>query len=240
MPIYILLTGFTLWMAVEAVRRGDAGRWLWIILLFGPMGAAVYFFGEYLAGAPLGRTSFRLRKVTKADLKTAEVEVRRLDNAPSWTEYASLLRASKDVKRAAEAARRAVERDPGSLDAQYELGLALLMAGRFAEAREALEVVIQRDRQFDSDDALFALARAQVGAREYTAARASLEELTQRRARPEILYELAGVQAGLKDRAAALRTLQRIVDEAVLVPAYLQRNVRPWVKRARWAMRKLR
>jgi hypothetical protein len=240
MPLYVLLTGFTVWMAVEAVRRGDAGRWLWIILLFGPMGAAVYFFSEYLGSASLNRITFRLRTVTKADLKAAEVEVRRLDNAASWTEYASLLRASKDYGRAAEAAGRAVERDPASLDAQYELGLALLMAQRFGEAREALAQVVERDRHFDSDDALFALAKAQVGARDDVAARVCLEELAERRARPEILYELAGTQARLHDREAALRSLQRIVDEAVLVPAYLQRNVRPWVKRARWAMRKLR
>ena len=240
MPLYILLTGFTVWMAVEAVRRGDAGRWLWIILVFGPIGAGVYFFSEYLGRGPLSRITFRLRKVTKADLQAAEVEVRRLDNAPSWTDYASLLRASKDYERAAEAARRAVERDPESLDAQYELGLALLMAQRFSEAREALALVVERDRHFDSDDALFALAKSQVGARDDAAARACLEELAERRARPEILYELAGTQARLRDREAALRSLQRIVDEAVLVPAYLQRNVRPWVKRARWAMRKLR
>jgi hypothetical protein len=240
MPIYIVLTGFTIWMAVEAVRRGDAGRWLWIILMFGPVGAAVYFFSEYLGAGPWRQITFRTRKVSAAELKQAEVDVRRLDNAAAWTDYASLLRARKDFARAADAARRAVERDPASLDAQYELGLAFLSAGRFPEAREALAVVIARNRGFDSDDALFALAQAEIGVRDYVSARANLEELAGRRSRPEILYELAGAQAVLQDREAALRSLQRIVDEAVLVPAYLQRNVRPWVRRARWAMKKLR
>jgi tetratricopeptide (TPR) repeat protein len=240
MPVYVLFAGFTLWMAIEAVRRGDAGRWLWIILMFGPMGAAVYFFSEYLSGGPLRHITFRTRKVSAADLKLAEVDVRRLDNAASWTDYASLLRSRKDYARAADAARRAVERDPASLDAQYELGLAFLSAGRYAEAREALAAVIARNRCFDSDDALFALAKAEIGAGDCVSARADLEELAGRRGRPEILYELAGAQAVLQDREAALRSLQRIVDEAVLVPAYLQRNVRPWVRRARWAMRKLR
>jgi hypothetical protein len=238
MVLYLFATGFTLWMAVEAVRRGHASRWLWIILIFGPLGAAVYFFAEYMGGS-LTRITFRPRKVTAADLRRCEVDVKRLDNAPSWCEYASLLRARKDFRKAAEAAQRAVERNPRSLDAQYELGLALLGAGRFPEAVSALHAVVQQEPSFDSDDALFALARAQQGTGDLASARASLEALAERRARPEILFEMASVQGLLGDRAAAMRSLQRIVDEAELVPAYLQRDVRPWVRKARAALAKL-
>src|SRR5687768_8279722 len=121
MPLYLLATGFTLWMAVEAVRRGDASRWLWIILVFGPLGAGVYFFSQYLnlGGGGLGLIGFRPRKVTAADLRRAEVEVKRLDTVATWTEYASLLRAKKQYLKAAEAAQRGVERKPGDLDALY-------------------------------------------------------------------------------------------------------------------------
>ncbi len=234
MALWVLGSAFVLWMAVEAVRRGDASRWLWIILVFGPMGAAVYFFSEYLGGGDvLGRVRFRPRKVTKDDLRRAEVEVRRLDNGPSWTEYASLLRARQDFAKAAEAATRAVERTPNSLDARYELGLAQLGAKRYPEAAIALSAVVDQDRSFDTDDALFALAKAQMGAADMAGARASLEELATRRARPEILFDLATVQGLTGDRESARRALQRILDEAELVPHYLQKNVKPWVKKAR-------
>jgi hypothetical protein len=239
MVIYALATGFTIWMAVEAVRRGDASRWLWIILVFPPIGGAVYFFSEYLASTAWNRFAFRVRKVTAADVQHAEVEVRRLDNAASWTEYASLLRARKDYARAADAAQRALDRDGSSVDARYELGLALLSAGRFPAAAEALGAVVTRNRSFDSDDALFALAKAQQGQGDLAGARGSLTELSERRGRPEILYDLAVVEAALGNRATAQRALQRIVDEAVLVPPYLQRNVKPWVRRARTALRRL-
>jgi hypothetical protein len=233
MVLWVLASAFVLWMAVEAVRRGDASRWLWIILVFGPMGAAVYFFSEYLgAGDVLGR-GFRPRKVTKADLRRAEIDVRRLDNGPAWTDYASLLRARQDYPKAAEAAARAVERTSGSLDARYELGLALLGGGRHAEAAQALAVVVEQDRSFDGDDALYALAKAQMGAADLANARASLEELSTRRARPEILFDLATAQALTGDRESARRALQRILDEADLVPPYLQKNQRPWVRKAR-------
>src|SRR5687768_10950651 len=158
MPLYLLATGFTLWMAVEAVRRGDASRWLWIILLFGPLGAAVYFFSEYLGSGALGRITFRPRQVTAADVRRAEVEVKRLDNAAAWCEYASLLRARKEYAKAAEAAQRAVERNAKDLDARYELGLALLAAGRPADAVSPLQSVVEHNRSFDTDNALLALA----------------------------------------------------------------------------------
>jgi hypothetical protein len=66
-----------------------------------------------------------------------------------------------------------------------------------------------------------------------------LEELTTRRGRPEILFDLGSVQAAQGDRDAAKRSMQRIVDEAVLVPDYLKHNVRPWVRRAQAALRRL-
>jgi hypothetical protein len=99
--------------------------------------------------------------------------------------------------------------------------------------------VVAKDRTFDTDDALFALAKAQVAQGDLAAARTDLEELAHRRSRPEILYELATVQGRLGDREAASRNLQRIIDEAELVPAYLKRNVRPWVRQARKALAKL-
>jgi tetratricopeptide (TPR) repeat protein len=239
MPLYLLATGFTLWMAVEAVRSGHASRWLWIILVFGPLGAAVYFFSEYVGAGALSRITLRPRKVTAADVRHAEVEVRRLDTAATWAEYASLLRARKDYAKAAEAAQRALDRKPTDVDARYELGLALLEAERYADAAAALQAVVAQDRSYDSDNAIFALGRAQQGAGDLPAARASLEELAERRARPEILYDLAVVQGLLADRAAAMRSLQRIVDEAEMVPAYLQRDVRPWVRKARKALARL-
>jgi hypothetical protein len=239
MLIYVLGTGFTLWMAVEAVRRGDSARWLWIILMFPTVGAAVYFFTVYLENQPFGRVVFRPRKATAADLRRAEVEVKRLDNAPSWAEYAALLRSRKDFARACEAAARAVDRAPADPQALYEHGLCLMGAGRWGEAVAALQAVVAKEPGFDADDAMFALARAQQEAGDLAGAKAHLEALAERRGRPEILYQLAFVQARLGERDAASRVLQRIIDEAQLVPPYLQRNVRPWVRDARKALAKL-
>lgn len=241
MPGYFLVllgSGFTLWMAVECVRRGQAGSWLWIILMFGPVGAAVYFFTEY-ADLPTRRFVFQTRRVTAQEIRHAEVEVRRLDSGYAWWHYASLLRAKGDFTRAIAAAEKALERTPDHLETQYELGQSLLGVGRHAEAADVLERVVARDRMHDSDQALYALARARLLSGQAEAARPLLAELEARSSRPSILFDRATLEAQLGEREVAARCFQRIVTESEYVPAYLRREVKPWVKKARQALRKL-
>ena len=236
--MYLVGTGFTVLMAVDAVRRGRAASWLWILLVFNPLGAVVYFFSEY-DGGMLHWRGQHLRKVTKADLRHAEAEVHRLGNSANWLLYASALRARQQYPKAVEAAQNAVERDSRNLDAQYELAHALFDAGRPAEAAAPLELVLAKNRSFDGEQALFLLGRAQAAGGDSQAARATLEEVGSRSSRPEYLYELASLQGLAGDREPAARTLQRIIHEAELVPPYLQREVRPWVRKAQAGLRKL-
>jgi hypothetical protein len=234
----VLGSGFTIWMAIEAVRRGQASGWLWIILMFGPVGAAVYFFSEY-ADLPTRRFVFDTRRVTAQGLRHAEIEVRRLDSGYAWSHYASLLRAKGAFGRAVEAGRKALERAPDLLETQYELGQALLGVDQFAEAASMLERVVARDRTHDGDQALYALVRAHLGAGRPAEARPLLAELEGRSSKPAILFDRAALEAQLGEREVAARCLQRIVNESEYVPAYLQREVKPWVKKARQGLRKL-
>jgi hypothetical protein len=231
---------FTVWMAVEAVRRGQTQSWLWIILFFGPIGAAVYFFSELLPTLPLRfGAGLGTRRVGADEERRALADVKRLDNCAAWAHYAGVLRARGQFAKAAEAGARALERDGQSIDAHYERGLALLGSSRHGDAVPHLRAVVDKDRGYQSGDALFALGRAQEGLGDFAAARQSLEALAQTSSRPEVLFLLARVQGLTGDREAALRSLKRIVDEAEYVPDYLQRDVLPWVKKAKKAIEKL-
>lgn len=237
-PLYLVGTAFTVFMAVDAVRRGRSGTWLWILLVFNPIGAIVYFFSEYDGGMLRWRGQ-HLRKVTAADLRHAEAEVHRLGNSANWLLYASALRARRQYPKAVEAAQNSVERDPRNVDAQYELALALFDAGRPGEAAAPLEQVLAKDRSFDREQALYLLAKAQIAQGDRQAALRTLEEVGSRSSRPEYLFELASLQGLAGDREPAARTLQRIIHEAELVPPYLQKEVRPWVSKAKAGLRKL-
>jgi len=229
---------FTVWMAVEAVRRGQAQSWLWIILFFGPIGAAVYFFSELMPVVRFGG-SFTKSRLGADDERRALADVKRLDNCAAWAHYASVLRARGQPAKAADAAARALERDASSVDAHYERGQALLTSNRHGEAVPHLRAVVDKDRLYQSGDALLALGQAEEGSGDVKAARESLESLAVHSSRPEVLFVLARVQGLCGDREAALKSLKRIVDEAEYVPDYLQRDVRPWVKKAKKAIEKL-
>jgi hypothetical protein len=222
-PLYIIGSLFTLWMAVDAVRRGRAGSWLWIMLVFNPLGAVVYFFAEYAHSGMLRWPGQHLRSVTAADLRYAEAEVHRLGNAANWLTYASALRARKQYAKAVEAAQNAVDRDASNVDAQYELARALFDARRPVEAEAPLGRVLACDRSFDHEHALYLLSQAQLAKNDGPAARQALEEVASRSSRPEYLFELATLQG----------------RDGELVPRYLQREFRPWARKARAGLRKL-
>lgn len=239
-PLYGIGLAFTVWMAVESVRRGQANPWLFFILFFPPIGAAVYFFTNVASNLFPGPGFVRpARRATAADERRALAEVRRLDNASTWTAYATILRERGQHPQALEAAEQALKRDPQELDAQYERGRALLQADRTAEGIAALKIVLEKKRSFDSDNALLLLAAALEAQGDLLAARGELEELAGRSSQPRALYPLAVIQARLGEKDLARQTFTRIIDEADYVPRYLQRTVRPWVRQARKALQQL-
>src|SRR5687768_14054491 len=70
--VYLLQLGFTIWMAVDAYRRGAEGFWIWIIVLFQPLGAWVYFFAVKLRTLrlpALGTAGGWQRKLSLAELR---------------------------------------------------------------------------------------------------------------------------------------------------------------------------
>jgi hypothetical protein len=239
MPLVLgLLALFTVWMALEAVHRGRDDYWLWIIVFFGPLGALAFFVTEYFK-EPFEGHRFRPPKVTAEDAREAEAEARRLGTAVAWAECASALRARRRFGRAADAARQALEHDPGSVDGQYELGLALFSARRCRDAIGPLTAVADRDPRFDSDRVSLTLAQAQRKTGDLKAARRTLDRLAERSGRPEVLYDLAIIQKQMGDRAEGAETLRRLIREAEAVPPYLQRDFRDSIRRARRELRRL-
>ena len=237
-PLYLLGIAYTLAAAVHALRRGEAGQWLWIILVFGPIGATVYFV-QALGSRPLDQLALYGKRFSGREVELARQEVKRLDTGHAWREYAAALRQSGKPQDALAAARTAAEREPDALETHQELGLALLAAGQPAPAVGELQRVVDADPHWELGAALFSLARAQELSGDLVAARASLERLVERHSETQILWQLGSVQRNLGDHAAARATFQRLVDDAAYVPRYLRGKVAPWVRRARRELAKL-
>src|SRR5437764_14710605 len=46
--VYLLQLAFTIWMAVDAYQRAGEQFWIWIIIVFQPLGPWIYFFAVKL------------------------------------------------------------------------------------------------------------------------------------------------------------------------------------------------
>lgn len=231
---YVLGTAFTLWMAVECVRRGQTCPWLWVILLLPAIGAVVYFFAEVFQ--PRAFLSRGPRPATPREIARLQSEVKRLDNGEAWTDYAHALRSRRRFAEALEAAETAAARDPQSLRALYELGLSRIGTQEFAAAAEPLARVVEKDPGHDFGEARYALALAYEKSGDKESALSTLESLARTTSLPKVLFSLASLQAEAGDTARAREALTRIIDESEYVPSYHVREVRPWVRKARKAL----
>ncbi len=243
-----LNTVFVIWMLVECVRRRQFLPWGLIILFFQFFGAVAYYVFEVQTffaipglGGDSGRSSsrvrFRTHRVSGSQIREAEVEVRRLDNAAAWSDLAVLLSAKKRWAASEEAAGKALAKDPDEIAARYVRGRALLELERHDEAIAELEAVLSREANHDYGDARLALAKAHEAKGDLTAALAQYQRLGEGSSRPDVLYHLAEVQHRGGDDAAAKETLQRVLDEAELTPSFARRQQAPWVARAKRTLR---
>ena len=241
---------FTIWMLIECFRRGQAMPWALIILFFPVIGALAYLVLEVQTLVPIPgfgsaggsgtAVAFRTHRVTGEQLREAEAEVKRLDNAAAWSDLAALLVAKKRHEEAEAAAATALAKDPEDLEARYLRGRSLLELGRVEEAAGELRLVVAREPGHDYGDARLALAKALEATGDLEQALQHYEALGQASSRPDILFHLAEILDRTGHRPAARATLERIVNEAELVPAFARRRFGPWVARAKRTLEQLK
>jgi hypothetical protein len=227
----------TIAAALVCLRRGHWMPWLFIILFTGPIGATIYLIVTF--GGLQARSLADRRKSTRGALERSRADAARIDSAGAWEELAAIAFDRERFVEAAEAAKRALAKQPGDLEGQYLLGRALAATGRASDAVAPLEAVVAKKPDHANGDALFALASARRASGDLAGARRELEQLAERTSRADFLHALAEVQLATGDRAAAKATLRRIVDESVFVPKFVRARVRPWVWRAKWRLFRL-
>lgn len=225
----ILTTALWLWAAVEMFRRGDVRSWWMLALLLGPLGALAYLLVRVVPEwAPAPRPS----QGPRIPLALAEIEVERLDNAMAWRDLAEARRFRGKTAEALEAARRAADKDPRDPHIAWELARCLLAAGLAEEAIAPLTRVLERDRSFAGGEALFAHAQSLAATGRHQEALEAYRELGARSSRSELVFALAEAEAAAGYAEPARVAFRRVISEGKLVPRYLAREVRPWMRRA--------
>jgi hypothetical protein len=223
---------------VHFLRRRPEGYWLWIILFFGPMGAAIYIVMEVIPDLGLLRHQFDAFPRRK---RIRHLEAAVLDNPspPNYEELADLYLDDQKYALARQCYDKALSSPTHSPDAFYRRGIVEVFLEDFAGAVADLEYVISQNRKYDSYRALGLLAHAYANSGQPDKAEQLFAEVTQLSTASETYYNYALFLAAQKRSADARNWAQRILAKKPTMPNYLRRRERAWFRKANALLKRL-
>jgi hypothetical protein len=216
---------------IHFIRRRPDTYWLWIILVFGGLGALAYIFIEVIPDFGLLRSSFQVfprRKRIKA-LESMIVDNPSIGN---YEELGDLYLDDGQFVKARECFDKVLAREQ-SIDPLYRRALSALALSDYPAAVADLEKVTALDPKYDYQRAagLLAHALAKVGQRDR--AGALFAEVTETSTLSETQYNYASFLAETNRAGEAREWAERILRKKATMPDYIRRRERPWFRRTR-------
>ena len=219
------------------VRRRPDNYWIFVILMFGALGALIYFAVEVIPDARLLSGAFEVFPRRK---RIKELEGLILDNPSigNYEELGDLYLDDTQFARGRECFDRVIAKSD-SIDPFYRRALCELGLDDFQAAAADLDVVVTRDAKYDFQRAagLRAHALAKVGERGQ--AGALFAAVTQTSTLSETQYNYACFLAAEGRAAEARDWAERILRKKATMPDYIRRRERPWFRRAAALLKRL-
>ncbi len=220
------------------VRRRPETYWLWIILMFGGVGALIYIVVEVIPDAGLLRGSFQVFPRRK---RIHELEGLVLDNPSigNYEELGDLYLDDGQFARARECFDRVLAKS-ASIDPFYRRALCEIALNDFAAAAGDFERVVSKDAKYDYQRAAGLLAHvlAKLGQRDK--ADALFADVLQTSTLSETQYNYACFLLAEGRRDDARDWAERILRKKATMPDYIRRRERPWFRKANGLLKKLK
>ncbi len=227
----VVQTAFTIWMLVDAYRRQAEAYWFWVILLFQPLGAWIYFF--VIKGADLrgltGLLQFQ-RRPSLAELRYRADHLPTLSSNLDLAERLIEMDQHQDALLYLEAARK---REPDHCRILYLLAVCSTELGELDSAVEFLNRINGRDRCWSDYSAWRLLVDVHDQRSDGAAALSACRELV--RLSPTLRHKclLADhlFDEGLVDEASNL--LRQALEDYRYSPSNFRWRNRRWASEAR-------
>jgi hypothetical protein len=232
-PLYLAQAALTIWMLVDANRRGAESHWFWIILFFQPIGAWIYFF------------LYKVRDFTGERRWMADLFHRR----PSLEELRHRADLSPTLANRLELGERLVEagahdealphlqamlaREPDHCRALFALARAHRGRGQPAEAAAALQKLIACQPNWGDYTAWRMLIEVCDEAKDPAAALAQCRELARVAPRLQHRCLLADHLLETGEQAEARKVVELGLEEYRYLTGNLRGRDRRWVARAK-------
>lgn len=238
--LYLIL-GYlpSLLCGIHAVRSGRAQTWLWILVIGGPLGAAIYVIAVLVPEWMGGPTARKLHRAAQAALDPErDYRAARLALADAETvgNRMRLAQAAAALGRWEEAEREWAQCVVGQFadDPVVLLGHAnaLLELGRYADALKRLEALSQLGEANDTPPVALAYARAYEGLERNAEAEAPYRYAADRTPGLEAACRYAAFLARTGRREDARIAMAEIERRFAKVNPQLRSMDRPWVDMA--------
>ena len=224
---------------VHFIRRRPDGIWLWVIIFLGPIGALVYIGLEVVPDLAMLRQSFdsygRRKRITHL-----EALVRQNPAAGNYEELGDLYLEERKFERARECYDKAITPRADAIDALYGRGIANVHMEKYADAVADLEPVVARDPKRDLHRGVALLAHAYAHTNQPERAEQLFKQATEVSTLSETYLNYAAFLIAQNRPAEAREWAQKVLDKKPTMPRYLQRRERPWFRKAKGLLKRLR
>jgi len=226
----LVILGFTMWMFIDAYRRGVEQFWLWVILIFPGLGAAFYFFTVKLPTMRLARgINSKPLWQKKLSLEELRYRVERTPTVMNRVAFAERLMEQDSHEEAIEHLEAALALDETYCQALHDLAVCQIACRRPEQALGTVQRLMQRDARWADYRGWRTQIEAQEALGQGEEALKTCRELERRQPTWENKCRLAErlIDKGQKDEA--VRMLDQALEDHRFAP--FKTRLRHW----RWA-----
>jgi len=236
----LIYFAFVCWMLVHCIRtEPDRQFWLWLIIIVWGVGPVLYFVVRYLPSVDYRGPEFLRRWTRSRELERLETAAIQIGNPHQFTRWGDALRDVGKLDEAAEAYRRALEKDPKDLPALWGAARVAATQKRFTDVRDVTRQILEKDPQYKFGDVSLELGKSLVELGDSSAAADHMNNHVRRWRHPEALFLLARLRVEQGDIHSARELLQSMLHDINGSPAAIARKLGRWKSRARQLLRKL-
>jgi hypothetical protein len=224
---------------IHFFRRRPETFWIYVIFFLGPPGALIYIIMEVVPDLGLLRQSFDSFGRRKR-IRLLEALIVQNPSAGNYEELGDLYLEEKKFAKARECYDKAISPRTTHFDPIYRRGIAEIQLGDFAAAARDLEQVASRDGKYDSHRATGLLAHAYANTGRVEEADALFRQATERSTLTETQVNYATFLASQNRPQEARQWAEAVLERKPMMPRYLQRRERPWFRKAKAVLKRVK
>ena len=243
MPIMILSVLVQLLLVIHILKTGRNTTWVWVVLAIPMIGALAYIVVELL---PPFMSSYQGKEAQKSMVKILNPE-KEFNDAMQNYEISDTIKHTTALANACmnkgmfdEAQKLYTKALQGiyQYDAHLLLGLAQaeFELEHYAQVKSALNLLMEKNPDYENIDAHLLYARALEGLEEYQSALEVYEALESYSPGPEALFRYAMLHRHLGNEDEAKNVLQQIIRVAKISGKHHNKIFKEWINKTKQAL----